>query len=140
MSSARVRTADPHPGAESVDAVLSTLLGRGFALLSSYRPADLVALPVLHDWSAVLHAAAGGRAELEVGAPGEVFYRGDLGGSPPAGWHAALSRRRLLVVLVCSGVDLSGPDRTARIRAAQASGWCVAGQVPTSGIDRPACG
>ncbi|MBW0101521.1 hypothetical protein I4I78_03655 [Pseudonocardia sp. KRD-291] len=122
-----VHTADPHAGAEPVDAVLAMLLGRGFDLLTGYEPSDLVELPVLEGWSARVDRT--GRL-LDVHAGGELFYSGDLGAAAPAGWHATAARRGRLVVLAVSQVDLFGDDRTDQIRDAQRSGRAVAAQIP----------
>ena len=63
-----------------------------------------------------------------------MFYDGDLGAAVPAGWLASLQRRRLLVLLVCSGVDLARSDRTEQIAAAGRRGGLVGAQVPLQGI------
>lgn len=122
-----VSTADDRPGAEPVDAVLAALLGRGFALVSELDIAALLALPTPPEGAARLDARTGG-LWLEVGL---LAYDGDVGSSPPPGWAAAIARRGWLVVLVASGVDLTAPDRTARIARARAEGRLVGAQVPT---------
>jgi len=56
------------------------------------------------------------------------LYDGDLGAAVPTGWHHALDRRRLLVLLVASsGVD--GPDRAAAFDAARHAGGVVGAQI-----------
>jgi hypothetical protein len=44
-----VHTSDSRPGAELVDVVLSSLLGQGFALLTSFDGPGLAGLPLLAD-------------------------------------------------------------------------------------------
>lgn len=126
VPSVQVDTSDPRPGAELVDAVLADLLARGFGLVSDVGVVELTSLPSLPDWSARL-SERGERLTLGADA---VFYDGDLGSAVPAGWLAALRRRGLLVLLVCSGVDLARADRTAQIAAAQRRGDLVGAQVP----------
>jgi hypothetical protein len=54
ITSFTVHTSDSRVGAELVDVVLSSLLGQGFALLTSFDGPGLAALPLLADWSAKL--------------------------------------------------------------------------------------
>lgn len=130
VPSVQVHTSDPRPGAELIDAVLADLLARGFGLVAEFGVVELSSLPSLPDWSARLDE---GGARLTIGADA-VFYDGDLGAAVPAGWLAALRRRRLLVLLVCSGVDLARPDRTEQIAGAQRRGQLVGAQVPLQEI------
>ncbi|WP_130295422.1 hypothetical protein [Pseudonocardia sediminis] len=125
VPSVQVHTSDPRPGAELIDAVLADLLARGFGLVSQFGVVELTSLPVPPTWSARLDAGA---ARLTIAADA-VFYDGDLGSAAPAGWLGALRRRGLLVLLVCSDVDLARADRTSQIAAAGRRGGLVGAQI-----------
>jgi hypothetical protein len=123
-----VHTQDARPGAEPVDVIATTLLGQGFALLAALDLAALTELPVLPGWVAEFDTT--GR-HLHVTDPSGSLYDGDLGAAAPTGWHQALDRRGLLVLLVASsGIDGSnGPDRASALDAARRAGGVVGAQV-----------
>jgi hypothetical protein len=120
-------TRDDHPGAEQVDVIISDLLRSGFDLVSRLEAAELVGLPTLGDWSALLEHNG---QYLQITKPGGTLYDGDLGAAPPVGWHAALRRRRRLVALVGSAMDIAAVDRGARIDQAAGTGGLVGAQLP----------
>lgn len=126
VSSVSAYTADPTPGADPVDVLLSGLLARGYALLPALNVEEFLALPVLEHWT-VHHHADG---VLHVAEPAGVFYLGDLGAAAPPRWEPSLRQRGWLVVLVCAGVDLHRPDRNARIVRAIRRGNVIAAQIP----------
>jgi hypothetical protein len=128
VPSLSVHTHDTHPGAEPVDVIATTLLGQGFALLAALDLTALTELPVLPGWSAELDTTG---QHLHVTDPTGSLYDGDLGAAVPTGWHRALDRRGVLVLLVASsGVDGSGhPDRAAALDAARRAGGVVGAQI-----------
>jgi hypothetical protein len=112
--------------------VLSSLLGQGFALLTSFDGPGLAALPLLAEWSAQLDR--GGRL-LQLLEPGGSLYDGDLGTAVPDGWDETVRGRGQLVVLVGSTIDLGLEDRTERIEDARRAGGVVGAQVPVDVVD-----
>jgi hypothetical protein len=131
VPSLSVHTRDTHPGAEPVDVIATALLGQGFELLAALDLTALTGLPVLPGWLAELDDT--GR-HLHVTDPTGSLCDGDLGGAVPTGWHQALDRRRLLVLLVASnGVDASdrAGDRAAALDTARRAGGVVGAQIRT---------
>ncbi|ANY10797.1 hypothetical protein [Pseudonocardia sp. HH130630-07] len=128
-----VETGDPHPAAEPVDAIISALLGRGFAMLTSMDPGALRAAPALPGWSGVIT----GEDRIRLGAPGEQFYDGDLGAAVPARWRSTALTRGRLVVLVATRLDLHRDDRAEQAHSALHDGRLLAGQVPPRGSPVP---
>ncbi|MGH3611183.1 MAG: hypothetical protein ACRDRK_00885 [Pseudonocardia sp.] len=127
VPSITAHTSDDHPGAEQIDVIISDLLRSGFGLVSRLEPAELAELPTLGEWSALL----GHNGQyLQITEPGGTLYDGDLGGAPPEGWHAALHRRRRLVALVGSAVDIGAVNRGDRIDQAAGTGGVVGAQLP----------
>ncbi|MDT7619508.1 MAG: hypothetical protein QOF99_409 [Pseudonocardiales bacterium] len=123
VPSIAVSTSDDYPGADSVDVIVTELLGRGFGLLVSPEVGELSALLVLRDASAALH---GNGTLLRITDRDVALYDGELGPTPQ-GWHACVRRRSQLVVLVSSAIDLYAGDRVEQIAAA---GAVVGAQVP----------
>lgn len=119
--------ARPQPGAELIDVLTSSLLGSGFGLLARVEPVDLVALPVLDQWSALLDRDGG---LLRITEPDGTLYDGDLGPAPPDGWHDALRHRGRLIVIFATGVDIGADDRGDRVDGAAAEGRIVGAQLP----------
>lgn len=114
-----------------MDVIATALLGQGFELLAALDLTALTGLPVLPGWSAELDAT---RQHLHVTDPSGSLYEGDLGEAVPTGWHQALDRRRLLVLLVASsGVDASdgAGDRAAALDNARRAGGVVGAQIRT---------
>jgi hypothetical protein len=134
ITSFTVHTSDSRPGAELVDVVLSSLLGQGFALLTSFDGPGLAALPLLADWSAQLDH--GGQL-LQLLEPGGSLYDGGLGAVVPEGWNETVRGRGQLVVLVGSAIDLGLGDRTEWIEDARRAGGVVGAQVPVHEVDLP---
>jgi hypothetical protein len=132
ITSFTVHTSDSRPGAELVDVVLSSLLGQGFALLTSFDGPGLAELPLLADWSAQLDH--GGQL-LQLLEPGGSLYDGDLGAAVPDGWDETVRGRGQLVVLVGSAIDLGIEDRSERIEDARRAGGVVGAQVPVHVVD-----
>lgn len=125
VPSVSVHTADGYPGADPVDVIASGLLGRGFALLVAPEVAQLVALPVLRDATAVLDEA---QHWLRITDETAALYDGELAPVPP-GWSAAVHRRGLLVVVISAAVDFAAVDRAAQVAAACAAGAVVGAQI-----------
>lgn len=126
VPSVSLHASDGHPGAEPVDLIASNLLGQGFALLTAFDPATLVGLPILERWVGAL--TPDGR-RLTVLEPAGVLYDGDLATTVPAGWHDAVDRRGLLVLLVSSDAGLRGPGQVTSMDAARRAGNVVAAQI-----------
>jgi hypothetical protein len=126
VPSMTLHASDDHPGADPVDLVASNLLGQGFALLTAFDPATLVALPILEHWVCAL--TPDGR-RLTVLEPAGVLYDGDLASAVPAGWHDAVDRRGLLVLLVSTDTGLRGPGQVTSMDSARRAGNVVAAQV-----------
>ncbi len=122
-----VHTGDEHPGTELVDVVVSMLLGQGFGLLARVQLPDLLDLPVLGGWRALLEPE---RGRLRIVEPGGVLYDGDVGPAPPAGWHAAARDRGHLIVLVGTGIDAAVVDRVAALQRAAGAGQVIGAHVP----------
>jgi hypothetical protein len=116
--------------------VLSSLLGQGFALLTSFDGPGLAGLPLLAEWSAQLDH--GGQL-LQLLEPDGSLYDGDLGAAVPEGWNETVRDRGQVVVLVGSAIDLGLEDRTERIEAARRAGEVVsrAGPRPCGRPARP---
>jgi hypothetical protein len=127
VPSITAHTSDDHPGAEQIDVIISDLLRSGFGLVSRLEAAELAELPTLGDWSALLDHNG---QYLQITKPGGTLYDGDLGAAPPEGWHAALRRRRRLVTLVGSALDIGAVDCGARIDRAAGTGGVVGAQLP----------
>ncbi|MGH3569238.1 MAG: hypothetical protein ACRDRH_25080 [Pseudonocardia sp.] len=127
VPSITAHTSDDHPGAEPIDIIVSDLLSSGFTLVSRLVSAELAELPTLGDWSALLDHD---RQHLQITGPGGTLYDGDLGAAPPEGWRAALHRRRRLVALVGSAVDIGAVNRGDRIDEAAGTGGVVGAQLP----------
>jgi hypothetical protein len=127
-----MHTSDSRAGAELVDVVLSSLLGQGFALLTSFDGPGLAALPPLADRSAQLDH---GGPLLQLLEPGGSLYDGDLGAAVSDRWHKAVRGRGQLVVLVGSAIDLGLEDRTERTEAARRAGGVAGAQVPVHEVD-----
>ena len=114
-----VHTCDPYPGAEPVDTTITTMLWNGFELVAALNPAALTALPHTHGWLLTLAAHSG---LLRITGPDGVLYTGDLGGAEirPRGWHQAVRRHGLLVVLVASNISPFEPVHASMERACKA--------------------
>lgn len=128
-----VETGDLHPAAEPVDAIISALLGRGFAMLTSMDPGALRAAPVLPGWFGVVT----GEDRIRLGAQGEPFYDGDLGAAVPARWRSTALSRGWLVVLVATRLDLHRDDRAEQAHSALHDGRLLACQVPLRALPAP---
>lgn len=135
VPSITMHTSDDHPGAEQIDVIISDLLRSGFGLVSRLDPAELVELPTLDDWAALLDHDGQNLQITEPGGPS--LYDGDLGAAPPDRWHGALHRRQLLVALIGSAVDIGAVDRGDRIDRAAGSGGVVGAQLPLRVVTRP---
>lgn len=82
---------------------------------------------MLPGWAAELDAT--GR-HLHVTDPGGSLYDGDLGAAVPTGWHQALERRGLLVVLVASsGVGSDSANPAYALDSARRAGGVVGAQI-----------
>jgi hypothetical protein len=119
-------TGDEREGAEPVDVVASSLLGQGFALLTAFDAASMVALPIPSGWVGALTPDV---RHLTVVAPGGVFYDGDLAAEVPPRWSEAVDRRGLLVLLVSTGTALPRPGQVTSMEAARRAGNIVAAQI-----------
>jgi hypothetical protein len=102
VSSVTAHTSDTQPGAESVDVLISGMLAKGFALVSSFTPAALLELPTPDAWRLTLSRDG---MRIAITEPDGAFYVGEVGASLPPGWYAALHRRQRLVVLMASNLS-----------------------------------
>lgn len=127
--------ADPHPGAEQVDVILTHLLTREFHTLGRYAHSDLSALPIAVGWAVRLNASGDG---VSIEGSGEVLYAGDLGAQVPQGWHDTVARAGQLGVLVATGIDLERSGRPGQIDAAARRAGVVAALIRTAGATIPA--
>lgn len=64
-----------------------------------------------------------------------AFYQTDLGTTAPPGWHAALTHRGALAVLLATGIDPTGAHRAAQLTAAGQRGaghrrWGIPARCP----------
>ncbi|MEV1294900.1 hypothetical protein [Pseudonocardia sp. NPDC049635] len=130
-----VTTADPHPGADPVDAITADLIGRGFTLLTGHGPPALQPAPELPGWWADLH-----QERLQITAHGETFYDGDLGPAVPHGWHHTARARGRLTILTATELDLQRPDRGEQTHHAMHAGRLVAAQARVRAGDSPPSG
>jgi len=126
LPSVSVHTSDDYPGADLVDLIASSLLSQGFELLAAFDPATLVRVPILQHWVGSL--TTDGR-HLTVTTPGGALYDGDLATETPPGWHDAIDRRGLLVLLVTSDATLLGPGHVTSMEDARRAGNIVAAQI-----------
>ncbi|MBC3189475.1 hypothetical protein H7X46_00120 [Pseudonocardia sp. C8] len=71
----------------------------------------------------------GHRGRIQITAPGELFYDGDLGPAVPEGWYDTARALGRLTILTATQLDLHRPDRGEQTRQALLAGRLVAGQV-----------
>jgi len=126
LPSLSLHTSDEHPGAEPVDVIASNLLAQGFALLTAFDPASLVALPILREW---VGAVSPDGRRLTVVTPIGTLYDGELAEQIPPRWHEAINRRGLLVLLVSTDATLRGPGQVTSMDDARQAGNIVAAQI-----------
>jgi hypothetical protein len=101
VSAVTAHTSDTQPGAERVDVLISRMLAKGFALVTSFTPAALLELPTPHGWRLAVSADG---LRVVITEPDGLCYVGEVGASLPPGWYAALTRRQRLVVLMASNL------------------------------------
>jgi hypothetical protein len=102
VSPVTAHSSDTQPGSESVDVLISGMLAKGFALVTSFTPATLLELPTPDAWRLTLSVDG---MRVAITEPDGAFYIGEVGGSLPPGWYDALNRRQRLVVLMASNLS-----------------------------------